>query len=142
MSPEIISVYKNEKIAEEAFKEYRLRHGIECKKCGSEQHYWLPSKKQFQCKNCRFRTTLQSGTLLEGSKLPISYFFITLHLLIKSGNNLSAEELQLHTGHKYSDPLFDLIRKVRLYLKSNDQHAVLIDFVEITQKVLFAEKLN
>jgi len=126
--------YKNEELAVEAFKEYRLRDGIVCKKCGGKNHYWLTSKQQFQCKQCRFRTTLQSGTLLEGSKLPVSYFFIALHLLIKNENNLTIEEFQQQTGHKYSEPLYDFLRKIKSYLKTQDQHSILIDFVEVANK--------
>ncbi|MCE7043317.1 transposase [Dyadobacter sp. CY312] len=130
----LIHAYKNEELAVEAFKEYRLRDGIVCKKCGGKNHYWLTSKQQFQCKQCRFRTTLQSGTLLEGSKLPVSYFFIALHLLIKNENNLTIEEFQQQTGHKYSEPLYDFLRKIKSYLKTNDQHSILIDFVEAANK--------
>src|ERR1700749_1337582 len=111
LSAEWMEVYKEETLAIEAFKEYRLRKGVICKKCGSHQHYWLTSKAQFQCRNCRFRTTLRSGTILEGSKLPYSYFFIAVHLLIKYGQNLSIQEFQKYTGHKYSDPLWSFLKK-------------------------------
>ena len=142
LSKDLISAYKNEELAVEAFKEYRLRKGITCKKCGGETHYWLSSKQQFQCKKCRFRTTLQSGTLLEGSKLPVSYFFIALHLLIKNDNNLSIEEFQQQTGHKYSEPLYDFLRKIKLYLKTNDQNSILIDFLEVANKKFYAENVH
>src|ERR1700719_3664625 len=95
---ELIEVYKIEGLAIEVFKEYRVKKGIVCKKCGSHHHYWLASKFQFQCKSCRFRTTLRSGTVLEGSKLPYSYFFIAVHLLLKNDNILSIEDFQKYTG--------------------------------------------
>lgn len=128
------NAYKNEELAIEAFKEYRLRDGIVCKKCGGKRHYWLASKEQFQCKHCRFRTTLQSGTLLEGSKLPVSYFFIALHLLIKNDNNLTIDEFKQQTGHKYSEPLYDFLRKIKSFTKTHDQSSILIDFVEVANK--------
>jgi len=134
LSKDLINAYKNEGLAAEAFKEYRIRKGVSCKKCGCNDHYWLSSKQQFQCKKCRFRTTLQSGTLLEGSKLPVSYFFIALHLLIKKGNDLKIEEFQEQTGHKYSEPLYDFLRKIKLYLKNNEHNAILIDFLEVVNE--------
>ena len=134
LSKDLIDAYKSEELATEAFKEYRLRKGVVCKKCGSKDHYWLSSKHQFQCKKCRFRTTLQSGTLLEGSKLPVSYFFIALHLLIKKGNDLKVEEFQQQTGHKYSEPLYDFLKKIKIYLKTNDQNSILIDFLEVVNE--------
>jgi hypothetical protein len=127
----LIEIYKNEKIAIEAFKEFRLRKGVTCKKCGGTHHYWLAPKQQFQCKQCRFRTTLQSGTVLEGSKLPISYFFIAVYMILKRGNAFTLHEFQVQTGHKYYEPLYDFVRKVKLYLNSNDPNAILIDMVEL-----------
>ena len=142
LSKEHISIYKNEELAGEAFREYRTRRGVVCKKCGGNHHYWLSSKQQFQCKSCKFRTTLQSGTILEGSKLPISYFFIAIHLLIKNDNVLSIEEFQQKTGHKYSEPLYDFLRKVKLYLKTNDRNAVLIDFFEVANKTFYLQNTH
>ncbi len=138
VSKDLSSIYKNEGLAVEAFKDYRLQKGIICKKCGGSQHYWLASKQQFQCKNCRFRTTLQSGTILEGSKLPVSYFFIALYLLKNNDNNLTVAELQQQTGHKYSEPLYDFLRKIKRYLKTEDQNSILIVFLEVASKVRYA----
>ncbi|TLU99530.1 transposase [Dyadobacter luticola] len=125
-----LKIYRNENLAIEAFKKYRLQKGITCKKCGHTDHYWLASKHQFQCKMCRFRTTLQSGTLLEGSKLPIWYFFTALHLL-KDQTNLSISEFQRHTEHKYSEPLYDFLRRIRVHLSLSERNALLITFLEI-----------
>ncbi|REA61529.1 transposase [Dyadobacter luteus] len=137
---DLINVYKNEELALEAFREYRLRKGIACKKCGCKDHYWLASKHQFQCKKCKFRTTLQSGTLLEGSKLPVSYFFIGLHLLIRNEQSLTVEEFQKHTGHKYTEPLYDLLRKIKTYVRNNDPNSILIDFIEVANQKIFISK--
>ncbi|MCF2492862.1 transposase [Dyadobacter chenhuakuii] len=136
LAKDAIRLYKDEDLAIEAFKEYRLQKGILCKKCGGSHHYWLASKQQFQCKTCRFRTTLQSGTLLEGSKLPISYFFLALYLLKNSQRDLSVAEFQIETGHKYSEPLYDFLRKVKVYLKTEDQNSILITFLEVASASL------
>ncbi|HIP36688.1 MAG TPA: IS1595 family transposase, partial [Crocinitomix sp.] len=52
------------------FKEKREKEDVYCKKCKSKDHYWSSSKEQWQCKNCKFRTTLRSGTIMEHSNLP------------------------------------------------------------------------
>lgn len=136
----LIDIYKNEEVAAEAFKDFRLRHGITCKKCGGVHHYWLAPKQQFQCKQCRFRTTLQSGTILEGSKLPISYFFIAVYMILKKGNAFTIQEFQEQTGHKYYEPLYDFVRKVKAFLAANDQNAILIDLVELFNYHLVTHK--
>lgn len=128
---DLITSYKNEALAEEAFKGLRLRKGVICKKCGGKQHYWLASKKQFQCKHCRFRTTLQSGTVLQGSKLPVSYFFIGLHMLIQQDRKISVDEFQKETGHKYYDPLWDFVHKLKDYVRTSESEVLENDFREV-----------
>ena len=127
----ITEAYRNENVAAEAFKQYRLKTGVVCKKCGETRHYWLNSKHQFQCSACRFRTTLRSGTVLEGSKLPISYFFIAIHLIIKNGDRLTIEEFQQKTCHKYYDPLWDFLRKMKQFYKKENPDKMLPDFTEV-----------
>jgi hypothetical protein len=131
LSYELLNAYKNEALAVEAFKEYRLKKGVVCKKCGCTHQYWLAPKQQFQCKACRFRTTLRSGTVLEGSKLPVSYFFIAVHLLLKKGNGLTTEEFQKQTSHKYYEPLWDFLRKIKNHLNEGEKNVILIDFLEV-----------
>jgi hypothetical protein len=138
----LLYAYKNESLAVEAFKEYRLKKGVVCKKCGCTHQYWLAPKQQFQCKDCRFRTTLRSGTVLEGSKLPVSYFFIAVHLLIKHGNQVSIEEFQKQTEHKYYEPLWDFLRRIKKYLNENEQGTVVIDFLEVVYQFFITHANN
>ena len=127
-------VYKNEELSIEAFKEYRLNKGVVCKKCGSQHHYWLMSKQQFQCVDCRFRTTLRSGTVLQGSKLPYSYFFIAVNLLSKQGNRLTLDEFQKHTGHKYYEPLWEFLNKLKINLDEQERSLILSSYSDILTK--------
>ena len=127
-------VYKNEELSIEAFKEYRLNKGVVCKKCGSQHHYWLMSKQQFQCVDCRFRTTLRSGTVLQGSKLPYSYFFIAVNLLSKQGNRLTLDEFQKHTGHKYYEPLWEFLNKLKIKLDEQERNLILSTYSDILSK--------
>ncbi|HSZ71613.1 MAG TPA: IS1595 family transposase [Cytophagaceae bacterium] len=121
-------VYKDEKLSIEAFKEYRLSKGVVCKKCGAKQHYWLMSKQQFQCVDCRFRTTLRSGTVLQGSKLPYSYFFIAVNLLSKQSNRLTLDEFQKATGHKYYEPLWEFLNKLKSHLDEKERNVILLQY--------------
>ena len=129
----MIHLYQDEEFAMEVFKTYRFRKGIVCKRCNCNEHYWLKSKNQFKCKSCKFRTTLRSGTVLEGSKLPVSYFLIALHLLSEKGDNVSPEELQRVTNHKYFDPVWMFLRKIKAFVKEDDQKVCIKNFTEVIQ---------
>lgn len=114
------SISNNDDLAINTFKQYRLAIGLTCKKCSHTDHYWLASKNQFQCKVCRFRTTIRSGSIMESCKLPLSYFFIAMSLLIESDGKLTVEELQKATNHKYYEPIWSFLYKIKSYYKSED----------------------
>ena len=133
----VIEDKDKESFAIEAFKEYRLETGIDCKKCGGHTHYWLKSKLQFQCKRCKFRTTLRSGTFLEGSKLPLYYFFIAVHLIGRHGNLLTVEEFQSNTLHKYYDPLWDFLNRIKKFiLEQESQKTILRKYADLVNGYL------
>jgi hypothetical protein len=126
-----LELYRNEELAVKAYKEFRVIEGIICKKCKWHKHYWLEPKQQFQCAACRFRTTLRSGTVLKGGKLPIYYFFIAMHLLLKKGDNLTVDEFQEYINHRYYEPMWDLFIKVKKYLKDNNKDEISTIFYKV-----------
>jgi len=57
--------FPDESAAKLAWKSFRDRRGVTCKKCGATDHLWLKNLWQYQCRGCKFRTTLRSGTVME-----------------------------------------------------------------------------
>ena len=53
------------------FKSERDKIGLTCK-CGSTEHFWIKSRLSYECKICRSRTSLKSGTIMENSNLSFS----------------------------------------------------------------------
>ncbi|MEY3415909.1 MAG: transposase [Bacteroidota bacterium] len=92
---------------------------------------WLP-KTNFNVKKCRFRTTIRSGSVMESSKLPLSYFFITMLLLGKTGGNLTVDELHKFTGHKYYEPIWGYLHKMKFYFK---EEGVNVNFLKFLNEV-------
>ena len=94
------------------FKLEREKEGVICKKCSQTEHYWLSSK--WQCKNCSFRTTLRSGTIMENSNLPILTWYLCLSFMSFSKKGLSALEMQRQLGHKRYNTVWNLTQKLHL----------------------------
>jgi hypothetical protein len=69
------------------------KNGIICKKCGSTEHYRLNTKDQHQCKVCRFRTTVKSGTAMQHSKISVKQWLIACWYLSKQGKGVSGLRL-------------------------------------------------
>ena len=115
------------------FKEFRDEQGVICRKCGGTDHYWLQTIEQYQCKNCKTRTTLRSGTVMQASNLPFRYWFIAIHLLTSTKKTFSAKELQRQIGHKFYEPIWMMMQKLRLTMGSRDSKYKLDKIVELDE---------
>jgi len=115
------------------FKEIRVQEGVTCRKCGGREHYWQGSILQFQCKQCDTRTTLRSGTILQASKLPYRYWFIAMHLMTSTKKSFSALELQRQIGHKYYEPIWFMMQKIRQSMGARDSKYPINKIVELDE---------
>lgn len=125
--------FPDEKACRKAFKEIRDREGVVCQHCGSHDVVWLESKQQYQCKHCRHRTTLRSGTVMHGSKLPFMYWFIAMHLLTATKKSTSAAELQRQLGHKRYQPIWEMMHKLRSVMGKRDDKYTLKGNIELDE---------
>ena len=97
---EFLQDFPDEHSCKVHFKVQREHQGIICKKCGCQKHYWLESKWQWQCSNCRFRTTLRSGTIMESAKLSFHKWYLCMAFMSSTKKGISALEMQRQLGHK------------------------------------------
>lgn len=98
------------------FKSEREKQGVVCKRCGHGKHYWLSTREQSQCKKCRFRTTLKSGTLLHGFQLPYHYWYFGMMMLTGTKKSFSAMEVQRQLGHRYYEPIWYMTCSIKYSL--------------------------
>ena len=132
--------FKTEKDCIDYFKAKREQLGVICKECNNSEHYWKSDKQLFQCKKCGFRTTLQSGTLLENSRLPLLYWFKAIHLLTATKKTFSANEVQKQLKHKRYEPIWKMLHKIRKAMGIRDSKYNLSEFIEIDEG--FFETVN
>ena len=123
--------FPTEESCKVAFKEYREREGIVCKKCGNTTHYWKKNREQWECKKCHHRTTLKSGTVMQNSKLPFQYWFVAMHLITSTKKSFSAKEVQRQIGHKRYEPIWAMMHKLRCVMGIRDDRYELKNEVEL-----------
>lgn len=104
----------------EYFKKQKEKQGVVCKKCGSKEHYWNKTYNSHDCKQCRYRTTLRSGTVMESSKLPFKYWLYTIYLMTMTKKTFSAMEVQRQLGHKRYEPIWTMMHKIRCIMGLRD----------------------
>ena len=130
---EFIQHYPDEQSCRDAFRDYRLKVGVECRKCQNMKHYWQQSIEQFQCSECRARTTLRSGTVMEDSNLPFQMWFIVIHLMSSTKKSFSAKEMQRQLGHKRYEPIWYMMQKIRTAMGSRDKAYSLSGLTEVDE---------
>ncbi|MBT4399619.1 MAG: IS1595 family transposase [Bacteroidetes bacterium] len=130
---EFIQHFPDEQSCREAFRDYRLKAGLQCRKCGGTKHYWMKSIEQFQCKERRTRTTLRKGTVMEDSNLPFQTWFIAIHLMTSVKKPISAKEMQRQLGYKRYEPIWYMMQKIRTAMGSRDESSTLSGMVEIDE---------
>jgi len=130
---EFFKHYPDEESCKIAFKSYRLQEGVTCKKCGSTSHYWKKNREQWECKSCKHRTTLKSGTVMQSSKFPYQYWFIAMHLITSTKKSFSAKEIQRQIGHKRYEPIWSMVHKLRSVMGLRDEQYQLGEEIELDE---------
>lgn len=128
-----IERFPDEESCKQEFKRIRDKQGIICTKCGHTKHYWLKNKDSYECKSCRSRMTLKSGTVMHKSQLPFRYWFIAMHLLTSTKKSFSALELQRQLGHKYYEPIWAMLHKLRAVMGKRDSKYQLDQIIELDE---------
>lgn len=95
--------YGTEEQCHAALVASRWPSGFVCPACGSTRHCHFKSKglHYWQCSACREQTTVTCGTIFQATKLPLTVWFLGMHLLTQAKNNVSALELKRHLGVRY-----------------------------------------
>ncbi len=92
--PELFNDYGTEKQCTQALLQWKWPEGFICPKCSSSHFCTLKSRNLYQCNHCHHQTSLTSGTLFESTKLPLSRWFLAIHLITQSKTGLSVLELK------------------------------------------------
>lgn len=101
--PEFIQLFGTEAQCETTLIQTRWPHGFRCPKCDHDRYCVLASKgrKTFQCNACHQQTSIIAGTLFQGSNLPLTVWFLAIHLISQAKTGLSALALKRQLGISY-----------------------------------------
>lgn len=101
--PEFLKNYGTEFQCEQALEAVRWPQGFSCPRCHGGAHYVIRDgvRKVFQCQNCRRQVSLIAGTVFQGSKLPLTIWFLAIYLISQAKTGLSALALKRQIGVSY-----------------------------------------
>ena len=125
--------FDSEEACRNHFKEERDKIGIVCKSCGHTEHFWIKSRWSYECKECRSRTSLRSGTIMQGSNLPFLVWYKTIFLLTATKKGFSSKEIQKQLGLKRYEPVWAMVHKLRKAMGNRDARYTLEGMIEMDE---------
>ena len=80
----------------------RLRwpKGFLCPACGHAGRAWLAERRLDPCNRCKHQVSLTAGTIFHATKLPLTTWFLAVHLIVTAKNGISSVELGRRLGVK------------------------------------------
>jgi len=125
--------FDSEEACRNHFKEERDKIGVVCKRCGHTKHFWIKSRWSYECKSCRSRTSLRSGTIMQGSNLPFLVWYRTMFLLSATKKGFSSKEIQKQLGLKRYEPVWAMVHKLRKAMGNRDARYTLEGMIEMDE---------
>ncbi len=114
------------------FKEERDKIGVQCK-CGSKEHFWIKSRWSYECKKCRSRISLRSGTIMQSSNLSFLIWYKTMFLMTATKKGFSSKEIQKQLGLKRYEPVWSMVHKLRKAMGNRDARYTLEGMIEFDE---------
>ena len=115
------------------FKEQRDKQGVICHRCQATDHYWLKNKWSYQCKSCKARISLRSGTIMENSNLSFMIWYKAIFLLSTTKKGFSSKEIQRQLGLKRYEPVWAMVHKLRKAMGNRDDRYTLEGMIEMDE---------
>jgi len=125
--------FGSEEACRNHFKQERDRVGVTCAKCGSTNHYWIKSRWSYECKSCRHRTSLRSGTIMQSSNLSFMVWYKAMFLMSATKKGFSSKEIQKQLGLKRYEPVWAMVHKLRKSMGKRDARYTLEGMVEFDE---------
>ena len=127
---ELFRDYGSEEQCRKALFSWKWPEGFICPQCSSKSYCALKTRPIFQCNSCHHQTSITSGTLFAGTKLPLQTWFLAIHLITQSKTGLSALALKRQLGVSYNTA-WAVKQKVMQAMKERDDSKPLAGFVQI-----------
>jgi len=116
--------FTNEAAAREAIEAVLWPHGPCCPRCGSLDRIGKVGGKSarpglYYCGECERQFTVTVGTIFERSKIPLSKWWLAIHLMSSSKKGMSAHQLHRMLGVTYQTAWF-MMHRLREAMRSGD----------------------
>nr|WP_233168251.1 transposase [Paenibacillus roseus] len=105
-------------------------NGYCCSRCGHRQAYTIRTRKAplFQCANCRYQSSLTTGTIMEHTRTSLENWYAALQLMSRPGG-IHAVQLQQRLKVSYKTA-WSMLKRVRMAISMMDMERPLFGSVQ------------
>ena len=107
---EFFKLYPDEKAAIEYLEGRKWANGVVCPSCESERTSRQKDYRYHQCKDCRKKFTIRTGTIFERSHIPLEKWLFTMYILQTARKGISSLQLSKEIGITQKSAWFMLNR--------------------------------
>jgi ISXO2-like transposase domain/Transposase zinc-ribbon domain len=117
----------------------RWPKGFLCPACGHGGRAWLGERRLYQCNRCKHQVSLTAGTIFHATKLPLTIWFLAIHLIVTAKNGISSIELGRRLGVKQTTA-WAMKQKIMQVMRTREQREPLQGRVELDDTYLGGER--
>lgn len=130
---EFQKTFASNEACEKHLVEQRWQNVFVCPQCGHEEAWYLTNRKLFDCKRCRFQTSLTAGIIFHGTKIPlVKWYWLLYHMAMdKIGVSISEMQRILEIGQYRTAWLMS--HKIRKAMADRDAGYSLAGLIEMDE---------
>ena len=99
---ELFNDYGTDEQCRQALFKWKFSDGFVCPECGNKTYCTLEKRHLYQCHHCHHQTSATCGTIFDSTKLPLSKWFLAIHLMTQLKTAVSALELKRQLKISYN----------------------------------------
>ena len=122
----------NESCAKHLAKQ-RWPKGFICPRCGHKEAWYLSERQLFDCKICRFQTSVTAGTIFHGTRTPLMKWYWLLYHMAMDKGGVSIAEMQRLLDIKQYRTAWLMAHKIRKAMADRDASYNLAGLVEMDE---------
>ncbi|WP_213584538.1 transposase [Paenibacillus sp. J2TS4] len=117
----IISHFNTEEACEQFLFLIKWPEGFLCPRCGHNHSYTIKTRRipLYQCRNCRYQTSVITGTIMEGSRTSLRKWLHSIYLVSRMERGINAVQLSTLIQVTYKTA-WSILRKIRQAITQAD----------------------
>jgi transposase-like protein len=111
----------------------RWYEGFACPRCGHDQSWLLAKRGLFDCKQCRYRTSVTAGTIFHKTRTPLIKWYWLLYHMAMDKVGVSVAEMQRLLEIRHYKTAWLMGHKIRKAMADRDARYQLAGLVEMDE---------